>query len=324
MTTTISGLRPGVTGATAAASLSPTGPVRENEALKSTLKGLKDAAQNGGASSTMFLPAAGTRYDAWAFSYHTNLAKEMNIKGVKEGQKIRGHIAINISGHATGGRADQLAALAITKLAAQGVDLERATAKNDKLFAGLYKAAQAAGWSGDAVLKAEGLPEVKITADELSKFAASDDGKWAANDALRRQFAMTNTYNVRVTLPNGEKLEMRNIPRNKVDQAEYSTSIPIEFPAMKGNTIVEAWPTGSAEVAGYVEARRYHLHIGEENFYSEKKGIEAAEKYMDAHPEIRWAARAADPYSDAAYEAEEADLAKSHVGPLPMPYDDVA
>jgi len=324
MTTTISGLRTGVPAATAAASLSPTGALRENEALKSTLKGLKEAAQNGGASSTMFLPAAGMRYDAYAFSYHTNLAKEMNIKGVKEGQPIRGHIAINISGHATGGRADQIAALAMQKLAEQGIDLEKATAKNDKLFGALYKAAQSAGWSGDAVVKPEGLPEVKITSDELSKFAASDDGKWAANDALRRQFAMTNTYNVRVTLPNGEKLEMRNIPRTKTDQAEYATAIPIEFPAMKGNTIVEAWPTGSAEVAGYVEARRYQLHIGEEHFDNEKKGMDAAEKYMDAHPEIRWAARAAEPFSDAANEAEEADLAKSHVGPLPMPYEDIA
>jgi hypothetical protein len=324
MTTTISGLRTGGTAATTAATLVPSGAVRENEAMKATLKGLKEAAQNGGASSTMFLPAAGTRYDAFAFSYHTGLAKEMNLKGLKDGQTVKGHIAINISGHATGGRADQIAALAMQKLAEQGIDLEKATAKNDKLFAGLYKAAQSAGWSGDATLRAEGLPEVKITADELSKFAASDDGKWAGNDALRRHFAMTNTYNVRVTLPDGQKLELRNVARNKPDQAEYATSIPIEFPAMKGNTVVEAWPTGSAEVAGYVEARRYHVHIGDEHFYSEKKGIEAAEKYMDAHPEIRWAARAARPNSNAAYEAEEADLAKHHVSPPPFPYADVA
>jgi hypothetical protein len=324
MTTTLSGLRTGVTTASTAATLAPTGSVRENAALKETLKGLKEAAQNGGASSTMFLPAAGTRYDAWAFSYHTGLAKEMNLKGLKDGQTVKGHIAINISGHATGGRADQIAALAMQKLAEGGIDLEKATAKNDKLFAGLYKAAQSAGWSGDAVLKADGLPEVRISAEELTKFAATDDGKWAANDALRRHFAMTNTYNVRVTLPNGQKLELRNVPRNKPDQAEYATSIPIEFPAMKGNTVVEAWPTGSAEVAGYVEARRYHLHIGDENFYNEKKGNEAAEKYMDAHPEIRWAARAARPNSNAAYEAEEADLAKHHVSPAPVPYADVA
>jgi hypothetical protein len=324
MTTTISGLRPSATASTAGASLVPAGPVRENAALKASLKGLKEAAQSGGASSTMFLPAAGARYDAWAFSYNTGLAKEMNLRGVEEGQTVKGHIAINISGHASGGRADQIAALAMQKLAEQGVDLEKPTAKNDALFAGLYKAAQSAGWSGDAVLKAEGLPELKITSAELQKFAGTEDGKWAAGDALRRHFAMTNTYNVRVTLPDGRKLELRNVPRNKPDQAEYSTSFPIEFPAMRGNTIVEAWPTGSAEVAGYVEARRYHLHIGEEHFYSEKKGIEAAEKYMDAHPEIRWAARAARPNSSAAIEAEEADLARSHVSPPPFPYADVA
>ena len=91
---------------------------------------------------------------------------------------------------------------------------------------------------------------------------------------------------------------------------------------MKGNTIIEAWPTGSAEVAGYVEARRYQMHIGPENFYSEEKGIAAAEKYMDAHPQVRWAARAADPDAATAQENEEADLKKTGVHPLPLPYGD--
>lgn len=324
MTTTISGLRTATASTTATNPLAPKGAVPENKAVAKTLKGLKQAAQDGAASSTMFLPAAGTKYDAFAFSYHTNLAKEMNVKGLREGQTIKGHICINISGHADGGRAEQLTALAMEKLAEQGIDLTGASAKNDKLFAALHAAARGAGWSGDAKLKAEGLPEVTVTAAELQKFASTDDGKWAGNEALRRHFAMTNTYNVRVTLPNGEKLEMRNVPRSKPDQAEYSTAIPIEFPAMKGNTVVEAWPTGSAEVAGYVEARRYNLHVGEEHFYSEKAGTAAAEKYMDAHPEIRWAARASDPTSDEAYEHEEADLAKHHVGPLPLPYADIA
>jgi hypothetical protein len=49
MTTTISGLRPSATASTAGASLVPAGPVRENAALKASLKGLKEAAQSGGA-----------------------------------------------------------------------------------------------------------------------------------------------------------------------------------------------------------------------------------------------------------------------------------
>ncbi len=321
MTTITSGLRS--TTGIQAATLTPSGAVKENAALKKTLKGLAEAAQDGGASATVFLPAKGVKYDAWSFSYHTGISKEMNIKNVKEGAKIQGHIAINISGHATGGRPEQLAAMAIEKLGAEhGVDLTKNNPKNDALFGQLLQAAKAAGWSGDASLKVEGLPEVTITAADHQKFAGTDEGKWAGNEALQRHFAMENTYNVRIRLPDGQKLELRNVARNKPDQAEFATSIPIEFPAMKGTTIIEAWPTGSAEVAGYVEARQYKMHVGEEHFYSEEKGVDAAEKYMDAHPQVRWAGRAAEPNSDEAVANEEADLKKTGVHPLPFPYGD--
>lgn len=323
MNMTVNGIRNNGTTGVQATGLTPSGPIKENSALNGALKDLKRACQDGGASATMFLPAAGVKFEAFSFSYHTGIAKEMNLKNVKDGAKVQGHIAINISGHASGGRGEQIAAMALEKLASDhGIDLSKNNPKNDALFDKILTAAKSAGWSGDASIKVEGLPEVKISAADIQKFSSSDEGKWAGNEALRRNFAMTNTYNVRVTLPDGQKLELRNVPRNKTDQAEYSTKIPIEFPAMKGTTIVEAWPTGSAEVAGYVEARQYKMHIGAENFYSEEKGIEASEKYMDAHPEVRWADRAKDPGSDEAAEHEEADLKKTGVHPAPYPYSD--
>ncbi|MDP2344123.1 MAG: hypothetical protein Q8O67_24410 [Deltaproteobacteria bacterium] len=319
--TTTPGVRTGTTNGVQASSLSPSKPIKENAELKGVLKDLKQAALDGGASATMFLPSPGIKYEAWSFSYHTGLSKEMNLN-VKEGTKVQGHIAINISGHAGGGRAEQVTALAMEKLASDhGVDLSKTGAKNDALFAKLLNAAQSSGYA-DATLKVEGLPEIKLTAAEVNAYGATDEGKWAGGDVLKRQFAMTNSYNVRVTLPDGQRLEMSNVPRGKVDQAEYSTKIPIEFPAMKGNTIIEAWPSGSAGVAGYTEARQYKAHIGAENFYSEEKGIDLAEKYMDAHPQVRWAARAKDPDSDIAQENEEADLKKTGVHPLPLPYGD--
>ncbi len=322
MTTTIAGVRTGSTGVQAT-TLTPNGPVKENAEIKSTLKGLKEACQGGGASSTVFLPAANVKYDAWSFSYHTGISKEMNIKNIKEGAKIQGHIAINISGHATGGRPEQIAAMALEKLATDhNIDLSKNNAKNDKLFDSILKQAKTAGWSGDVAINVEGLPEIKLAAADIQKFGTTDEGKWAGNEALRRNFAMTNTYNVRVMLPDGQKLELRNVARNKPDQAEYATKIPIEFTAMKGTTIIEAWPTGSAEVAGYVEARQYKMHVGKESFYDEKKGIDAAEKMMDAHPEVRWASRAEVPDTDEAVANEEADMKKFNVHPLPYPYGD--
>lgn len=326
MTTTINNnVRSGSTSGVQATGLTPNSAVKENSELKSVLKGLKEACQEGGASSTVFLPAAGVKYDAWSFSYHTGISKEMNIKNVKEGAKIQGHIAINISGHATGGRPEQVAAMALEKLASEHkIDLSKNNAKNDKLFDQILTQAKSAGWSGDVTIKVDGLPEIKLAAADIQKFGSTDEGKWAGNEALRRNFAMTNTYNIRVTLPDGQKLEMRNIPRNKTDQAEYSTKIPIEFPAQKGTTIIEAWPTGSAEVAGYVEARQYKMHVGKESFYDEAKGIEAAEKFMDAHPQVRWASRADPPDTDIAVQHEEEDMKKFNVHPLPYPYGDGA
>lgn len=315
----LSVVRPGSSGTAGVQkpSLTPSGPVKENADTRATLKGLKQAALDGGASSTIFLPAEGTKYDAWSFSYHTGIPKEMNIKNVKEGATVKGHIAINISGHAKGGRSEQLTELVLERLASAGHDLYKASAKNDALFRAVHQAVKSAGYANELTINLNGLPEIKLSADDV-RAAADVDG----DAVLKRQFAMENTYNVRVTLPDGQRLELRNVERNKPGTAEYSTKIPIEFPAMKGTTIIEAWPTGSAEVAGYVEARQYRMHIGKEHFYDEKKGIEAAQKYMDAHPEVRWAARANPPDTEEANENQAADMKKFGVHETPYPYGD--
>ncbi len=297
--------------ALATTSLWPSGPIEEHAGLQAVLEKLQQAALAGGASAAMFLPSPRIQYEAWSFSYYTGLCKEMNVLGVNGGATITGHIAINISGHAGSGRAEQLAALVLAKMESHSV----ARASLDVL-----KAAREAG-PGDLRWKLD-AGELRVTAAEVSAFGATDEGKQAADDVRRRAFALTNTYNVRVILPDGQRLELRNVERNNADAVEYATKIPIEFPARRGTTVIEAWPTGSAEVAGYVEARRYRMHIGAENFYSEATGIAVAERYMDAHPQVRWAARAKDPKSAAAADDEEADRARGGVRPLPLPYTD--
>ena len=99
-----------------------------------------------------------------------------------------------------------------------------------------------------------------------------------------KQYAETNTYNVRVTLPNGKVLEALTVPRNEPGKAEYSTKIPIEFPAMEGKTVVEAWPTGSAGVWGYVEGRRYSLNIGEQHQFDKAASDAEADAWEAANP----------------------------------------
>lgn len=90
------------------------------------------------------------------------------------------------------------------------------------------------------------------------------------------RFAATNTYNVRVRLPDGRELMLTNVPRNKPDSKEYATAIDIQFPYMAGETIVQAWPTGSAGVGGYVEGREYRIHC-EEGLYDAKQALKDAQ-----------------------------------------------
>lgn len=87
-----------------------------------------------------------------------------------------------------------------------------------------------------------------------------------AGDSSLEQFAKTNTYNVRVQLPDGRVLQRNNIPRNDPSQAEYVTTIPVEFPYQPGMTRLEAWPTGSAGPSGYVEGRVYEIHSPDQRY----------------------------------------------------------
>src|ERR1044071_4801246 len=66
--------------------LQPTGPFEENPKVAKTLAELAKRANDGGASSILLLPQKSVKYDAFAFAYHTGLAKEMNITTVPKGR----------------------------------------------------------------------------------------------------------------------------------------------------------------------------------------------------------------------------------------------
>lgn len=106
---------------------------------------------------------------------------------------------------------------------------------------------------------------------------------WSRDPSSVERYAKSNTYNVRVTLPDGQKLEWQNIPRTcvgqgKPDQAEYATAIDIQFPYQKGKTVVEAWPSGSAGVGGYIEGRRYHFNSADQPYDADAAKKAAAEQ----------------------------------------------
>lgn len=88
--------------------------------------------------------------------------------------------------------------------------------------------------------------------------------------ALRDQWAASNSYNVRVTLPADPSrpadrpvvLELRDVPRENPAQRDYATAIDIAVPTDRwkyGPIVVEAWPTGTSP-AGYSEGRTYVIH----------------------------------------------------------------
>src|SRR5688572_19065180 len=87
--------------------LMPTGPFEENAKVGRIVADLAKRANEGGASSIMFLPAKGVKFDAFAFAYHTGLAKELNIPKPPNGP-LRGTVIINISGHASGSVSDRV------------------------------------------------------------------------------------------------------------------------------------------------------------------------------------------------------------------------
>lgn len=304
--------------------LQTTAPFQENTKVPAVVADLAKRAQQGGASSILFLPQKGVKFEAFAFAYHTGLAKELNIPKPPAGA-IRGTVVINISGHATGGITERVTAWAEKTAAKEG----HKVGSNATRFLALHKACAAAvrelqsdhqktRTSVDIDLSdGKALALSRELFDKMQKASStSDDSELRhlaseGDKALRKLFGSENTYNVRLRLPDGTVREQRQVPRNNPGTVEYATRVAVEIPeGVKGEVVLEAWPTGSAEVAGYVEARRYRIHVGE-GLFDEKKAIEAAEKYQAAHPEIRW---------DTRYESD--DLDKHHVAPSPYPYED--
>lgn len=304
--------------------LQPKGPFEENAKVGRTVADLAKRAQDGGASSIMFLPQKGVKFDAYAFAYHTGLAKELNIPKPPQGA-LRGTVVINISGHAAGGITERVAAWAEKAASREGVKIGDDAARFLALHAACQTAARELQSDTQKTKQSvmidlgEGKKlELKRDLFERMQKASteSDDSAlaqlaWDGNKALRKLFGATNTYNVRIRTPDGQTTEMREIARNNPGRVEYATSIPVEIPAgTTGEVILEAWPTGSAEVAGYVEARRYRIHVGKDLFDLEK-AVEGAEKYQASHPEVRWDTR-----------HEEEDIERHHVSPSPYPYQD--
>jgi hypothetical protein len=151
------------------------------------------------ASTAVFLPGNGQKYDAWSFSYHTGHVKEMNLLKVPKDGIMRGTIVINVSCH-------------------------------------------------------------------------TDQGE---------QFAKTNTYSVRIELPDGTVLTRSGIPRNVVsdrskasDTPEYVTVFDFEYPYQSGVTVVSAWPDGTS-AGGYVEGRIYDVHSVDKPFDVNKQRAES-------------------------------------------------
>lgn len=306
--------------------LQPAGTFDEHPAVRSAMVDLARRAQQGGASSIMFLPQRGVGFEAWAFGYHTGMAKEMNITRAS-GSVLRGTIVINISGHANGGVGDRVVGWAERELSRQGVrigdDAKRFLALRALCTAALAelqrdlprdpahgKASVDVTFEGKTVALTRGLLDKISRANIDSGNAELFELAELGNGALRKLFACENSYNVRVRTADGKTSETRDIARNHAGKIEYSTRIPIELPLVAGETIIEAWPTGSAEVAGYVEARRYRVHYGKDLFDAAKAEA-TAQAYQAAHPEIRWGTA-----------HEHADLESHHVGPSPHPYQD--
>lgn len=295
----------------------PTAAFEEHPQVAATQLDLAQRAQLGGASSIMFLPQSGVAFEAFAFAYHTGLAKEMNLTGAS-GKLLRGTIVINVSGHTAGGPRERLLGFAERELANQGITL----GDDAKRYLALR---DACGRAFDELDRGRSSVELKLEGasltiprgmlDKLTRASLdSGDAELQAlaelgNQAQRKLFGAENTYQVRIRTPDGKVTELA-VGRNHPDRIELATRIPVELPLLAGETILEAWPTGSAEAAGYVEARRYRIHFGKDLFDA-ARAESVAESYQAAHPSIRWGTR-----------HENDDLEAQQVSPSPRPYQD--
>jgi hypothetical protein len=259
------------------------------------------------------------QFEAYAFAYHTGLSKEMNIPRAPNAP-IRGTVVINISGHSSGGLNDRVTGWAereFNKLGARVGD-------SVKLFQELKQASDTAAralqsdrtkTSVDIAFQGKTVSLPRATFDKMQQARLDSDNEELSllahygNDALRKQFASTNSYQVRIQTQDG-KSETMTFQRNNPDKIEFATRIPVEIPGTEGQVVLEAWPNGSAGVAGYSEARRYKIHVGKDLF-DLAKAEAAAKAYQAKHPEVRW---------DTEFESD--DLDAKHVSPSPRPYQD--
>lgn len=298
--------------------LKPAVAFPEHPEVGEIVEELRARAERGGASSIMFLPAAGVPFEAFAFGYHTGLAKEMNLKA-GAGSLLHGTLVINVSGHATGSIDDRLLGFAEAELQARGLvigdDARRFLALRDACAEALAKL-PGAGGGFELVFEGEKLT---LTAALLQRLAEASvdhaDPDLAAlahlgNHARRKVYGAENTYHVRIRSADGKTIDVEGIERNHPERIEYATRIPLELPLHAGVTVLEAWPTGSAGAEGYVEARRYRIHVGKDLF-DEAKARAGAQRYEAAHPEVRWGTP---------HERDDLDL--HQLSPSPRPYPD--
>jgi hypothetical protein len=161
----------------------------------------------------------------------------------------------------------------------------------DKELARLEKACKATGASSSVFIPAKGIEAESYRfayhtdlVKEMNIKRAPADG-WVrgtmcinpsghnGSDKLD-EWAQSNTYNIRVKLPDGTVLERNDIPRNHPEKAEYATAIDFQFPYMEGVTEIEAWATGSS-TGGYMEGRLYRCHSADQPFDVQKAIREA-------------------------------------------------
>ncbi|MCC7073021.1 MAG: hypothetical protein IT383_16990 [Deltaproteobacteria bacterium] len=298
--------------------LQAAGNLAEHPQVREALAYLERRAGKGGASSILFYPQQGVRFDAWAFAYDTGLGKQMNIVSAP-GKVLRGTLVINASGHANGGFNERVLGWVERELLRQGVrigdDAKRFRALRDACVSALEnkggnKAGVEVAFAGKTVRLEPQLLDKLRGADLDAGEAALVELAVLGNDTMRKLFAAENTYQVRVRTPDGKVTELKDVPRNHKDKIEYATRIPLELPLVPGETIIEAWPTGANDARTYVEARRYQLHF-DKGLFDADKAQDSAARFQEAHPEIRWNT----PH-------EHDDLERHGVSPSPRPYQD--
>lgn len=297
----------------------------EHPKAEATLAAMAKLAQEGGASSVMFLPERGVQCRSWSFPYKSGRAKEMNIPQPPRGP-LRGTLIVNVSGHANGGVVDRATAWAEARMSPAGSKpsddaraflalrsaCEQATTE---LLADKARVKQSATISlsdGRTLELPRATFDKMLRASPKSADAESQKLALDGDQALRKLFAASNTYHVVLELPDGRRLEWKDVPRNQPMRIEWATRIPVEIPAqVRGEVTLQCWPTGSMKAGGYIEQRQYIIHLADGLFDPDDAALDA-DAYRASHREIRWDTR-----------HEQADLEEHGVLPVPVARDEL-